>query len=180
MFNYILSLHIIFIVTWFAGMFYIVRLFIYNREALDMDEPQRSVLQKQYNVMIKRLWFGITWPSAILTLIFGPWMFILYVHGGPVPGWLWTKIAFVAGLYLYHLSLHKIFRQQSKGIFKYSSYQLRMWNELATLFLFIIVFLVVLKNSLDMVKGMIALIVLAIILMMAIRIYKKIREKGKS
>ncbi|TAN14382.1 MAG: protoporphyrinogen IX oxidase [Chitinophagaceae bacterium] len=179
MFNYILSLHIIFIVTWFAGMFYIVRLFIYNREALDMDEPQRSVLQKQYNVMIKRLWFGITWPSAILTLIFGPWMFILYVHGGPVPGWLWTKIAFVAGLYLYHLSLHKIYRQQSKGIFKYSSYQLRMWNELATLFLFIIVFLVVLKNSLDMVKGMIALIVLAIILMMAIRIYKKVREKGK-
>lgn len=180
MFNYILSLHIIFIVTWFAGMFYIVRLFIYNREALDMDEPQRSVLQKQYNVMIKRLWFGITWPSAILTLIFGPWMFILYVHGGPVPGWLWTKIAFVTGLYLYHLSLHKIYRQQSKGIFKYSSYQLRMWNELATLFLFIIVFLVVLKNSLDMVKGMIALIVLAIILMMAIRIYKKIREKRKS
>lgn len=179
MFNYILSLHIIFIVTWFAGMFYIVRLFIYNREALDMDEPQRSVLQKQYNVMIKRLWFGITWPSAILTLIFGPWMFILYVHGGPVPGWLWTKIAFVAGLYLYHLSLHKIYRQQSKGIFKYSSYQLRMWNELATLFLFIIVFLVVLKNSLDMVKGMIALIVLAIILMMAIRIYKKVRENGK-
>jgi putative membrane protein len=178
-FNYILSLHIIFIVTWFAGMFYIVRLFIYNREALDMDEPQRSVLQKQYNVMIKRLWFGITWPSAILTLIFGPWMFILYVHGGPVPGWLWTKIAFVAGLYLYHLSLHKIYRQQSKGIFKYSSYQLRMWNELATLFLFIIVFLVVLKNSLDMVKGMIALIVLAIILMMAIRIYKKVRENGK-
>ena len=180
MFNYILSLHIIFIVTWFAGMFYIVRLFIYNREALDMDEPQRSVLQKQYNVMIKRLWFGITWPSAILTLIFGPWMFILYVHGGPVPGWLWTKIAFVAGLYLYHLSLHKIYRQQSKGIFKYSSYQLRMWNELATLFLFIIVFLVVLKNSLDMVKGMIALIVLAIILMMAIRIYKKVREKKRS
>lgn len=161
-------------------MFYIVRLFIYNREALDMDEPQRSVLQKQYNVMIKRLWFGITWPSAILTLIFGPWMFFLYVHGGPVPGWLWTKIAFVAGLYLYHLSLHKIYRQQSKGIFKYSSYQLRMWNELATLFLFIIVFLVVLKNSLDMVRGMIALIVLAIILIMAIRIYKKIREKGKS
>lgn len=179
MFNYILSLHIIFIVTWFAGMFYIVRLFIYNREALDMDEPQRSVLQKQYNVMIKRLWFGITWPSAILTLIFGPWMFILYVHGGPVPGWLWTKIAFVAGLYLYHLSLHKIYRQQSKGIFKYSSYQLRMWNELATLFLFIIVFLVVLKNSLDMVKGMIALIVLAIILIVATRIYKRVREKKK-
>lgn len=177
MFNYILSFHIIFIVTWFAGMFYIVRLFIYNREAQDMEEPQKSVLHRQYNIMIKRLWFGITWPSAILTLVFGPWMFILYVHGGPVPGWLWTKIAFVAGLYLYHLSLHKIYRQQSKGVFKYSSFQLRMWNEVATLFLFIIVFLVVLKSSLNMVKGMIGLIVLAVILMLAIRIYRKIREK---
>lgn len=177
MFDYILSLHIIFIVTWFAGMFYMVRLFIYNREAQDMEEPQRSVLQKQYNVMIKRLWFGITWPSAILTLIFGPWTMILYLQGGPVPGWLWTKLAFVAGLYLYHLSLHKIYQEQAKGIFKRTSYQLRMWNEVATLFLFIIVFLVVLKSNLNMIKGMIALIILAAILMIAIRIYKKVREK---
>src|SRR5699024_471793 len=77
-YQYIIALHIIFIVTWFAGLFYMVRLFIYNREAQDKEEPERRILQGQYKVMIKRLWLGITWPSAILTFIFGPWMFILY------------------------------------------------------------------------------------------------------
>lgn len=179
MFNYILSLHIIFIVTWFAGMFYMVRLFIYNREAQDMEETHRAILQKQYNVMIKRLWLGITWPSAILTLIFGPWTMILFLQGSPIPGWLWTKLAFVAGLYLYHLSLHRMYLQQKQGIFKYTSNQLRIWNEVATLFLFAIVFLVVLKSSLNMIKGIIALIILAIILMVAIRIYRRVRGKTK-
>lgn len=160
-------------------MFYMVRLFIYNQEAQDMEEPERAILQKQYNVMIKRLWLGITWPSAILTLIFGPWMMILYLQGSAVPDWLWTKIAFVAGLYLYHLSLHRIYIEQKKGIFKRTSSQLRIWNEVATLFLFAIVFLVVLKSSMNMIKGMIALIILAIILMIAIRIYKRIREKKR-
>jgi putative membrane protein len=179
MFNYILALHIIFIITWFAGLFYVVRLFIYNREAQDMEEPGRSILQKQYGVMMRRLWYGITWPSAILTLIFGPWMFILYVHGGTVPGWLWLKLGFVAGLYFYHFSLHRIYREQMRGIFRYTSLQLRIWNEAATLFLFAIVFLVVLKSSLNMIKGLIALIVLAALLMIAIRIYKKLREKKR-
>lgn len=178
MFNYILALHIIFIVTWFAGLFYMVRLFVYNREAQDMEEPQRSILYKQYNIMIKRLWLGITWPSAILTLIFGPWMMIMYVNGR-VPGWLWIKLVFVLGLYLYHFSLHKIYKQQRSGIFKYTSSQLRIWNEVATLFLFAIVFLAVLKNGLDMVKGLIALIILAVLLMIAIRIYKRVRESSK-
>ncbi len=176
MFNFILALHIIFIVTWFSGLFYVVRLFIYNREAQDMEEPERAILHQQYNLMIRRLWLGITWPSAILTLIFGPWVAILYVQGN-IPGWLWTKLAFVLGLYLYHFSLHRIYLRQKKGIFKYTSSQLRIWNEVATLFLFAIVFLVVLKSSLNMVKGLIALILLAFILVIAIRIYRKIREK---
>lgn len=179
MYRYILALHIIFIVTWFAGMFYVVRLFIYNREAQDMEEPRRGILQRQYEVMIRRLWFGITWPSAILTLIFGPWMFILYVGKNPVPGWLWLKLGFVAGLYLYHFSLHRLYKSQRAGIFRYSSTQLRAWNEVATLFLFAIVFLVVLKSSLDMLQGLLGLLLLGILLMMAIRIYKRIRERSR-
>jgi putative membrane protein len=180
MFLYILSLHIIFIVTWFAGLFYVVRLFIYNREAQDMEEPQRTILQKQYNLMIKRLWLIITWPSAILTLIFGPWMFILYVDGGKVPAWLGVKLGFVAALYFYHFSLHRIYREQQRGVFRHTSLQLRRWNEVATLLLFAIVFLAVLKSTLNMVKGLIALLVLAVVLMIAIRIYKKVRERRKS
>src|SRR5678809_854053 len=125
---YIKALHIIFIVTWFAGMFYIVRLFVYNAEAAQKSEPEKSILGAQLNLMIRRLWFGITWPSAVLTLIFGPWMWYLL---GVLPGWLMIKLAFVIGLYAYHLSLHIIYRQQAAGIFKYSSQQLRIWNEVA-------------------------------------------------
>ena len=78
MYLYVKALHIIFIVTWFSGLFYIVRLFIYNREAAEKEEPEKSILQKQFSIMIKRLWFGITWPSAVLTLIFGAWLWHLY------------------------------------------------------------------------------------------------------
>ncbi|RYG51599.1 MAG: protoporphyrinogen IX oxidase, partial [Chitinophagaceae bacterium] len=144
MYEYVKALHIIFIVTWFSGMFYIVRLFIYNTEASQKSEPEKSILNKQFTIMIRRLWFGITWPSAILTLIFGGWMLYLF---GSVPAWLAIKIAFVAGLYLYHLSLHNIFMQQMKSVFKYSSTQLRLWNEVATIFLIAIVMLVEVKQA---------------------------------
>ncbi|MDR9488704.1 CopD family protein, partial [Salibacter sp.] len=70
---YIKALHIIFVVTWFAGLFYIVRLFIYHTEAEQRSEPEKSILQSQFRLMEKRLWYGITWPSAVLTMIFGIW-----------------------------------------------------------------------------------------------------------
>ena len=115
MYLYLKAIHIIFVVTWFAGMFYIVRLFIYNTEANEKVEPERSVLQKQFSIMIKRLWLGITWPSAILTLIFGPWVMLnarwdklLFEPAGK---WLLIKLIFVLLLYFYHFSLHNIYKQ---------------------------------------------------------------------
>ncbi len=174
MYFYIKALHIIFIVTWFSGMFYIPRLFIYNTEAQEKPEPDRSILQKQFGIMIKRLWLGITWPSAILTLIFGTWMGYLY---GSIPTWLWMKLGFVAALYLYHFSLQKIYSQQAKGIFRYTSQQLRIWNEIATVFLIAIVMLVSVKQEISIVWGIAGLIVFIVILMAAIRIYKIIRNK---
>ena len=71
------SLHIIFVVCWFAALFYIVRLFIYHVEAQGKDEIVRRTLQDQYKIMQKRLWYIIGWPSMILTFIFGVWMLIL-------------------------------------------------------------------------------------------------------
>ena len=71
---YIKSLHIIFIVTWFAGLFYLVRLFIYHTEAHQKQEPDRSILISHFKLAEKRLFFGITYPSMILTYIFGFWM----------------------------------------------------------------------------------------------------------
>ena len=175
MYNYIKALHIIFIVTWFSGMFYIVRLFIYNTEAEEKEPMARDILRSQFSTMIKRLWLGITWPSAILTVIFGSWLAFLF---GVIPGWLWIKLMFVTGLLLYHFSLHYIYRQQIRGIFKFSSQQLRIWNEVATIFLVAIVMQVVVKQAISMLWGIVGLVLFAILLMAAIRIYKYIRTRN--
>lgn len=171
---YVKALHIIFVVTWFSGLFYIVRLFIYNREAFDKPEPEKSVLQMQFNLMSRRLWFGITWPSAILTFIFGSWMLYLY---GSLPDWLIMKLVLVLLLFLYHFSLQIIFKQQQKGIFKYTSQQLRVWNEVATIFLVAIVFVVVVKQGISLVYGLGGLSLFVVFLMLAIRLYKTMRDK---
>jgi putative membrane protein len=176
---YIKALHIIFVVTWFAGLFYMPRLFIYNTEAQEMEEPERKVLQKQFGIMLRRLWFGITWPSAIITLVMGT--LVLFTSGFhqivfSLEGrWLLTKLFFVVLLYGYHYSLHIIFLQQMRGVFMFSSNQLRIWNEVATIFLFAIVMLVVVKQAMSAVWGLLALLSLIVVLMVAIRIYKYFR-----
>lgn len=182
MYAYLKALHIIFIVTWFAGMFYIVRLFIYNAEAAGKEEPEKSILQKQFSIMIKRLWLGITWPSAILTLIFGPWVMLQgnwdRVLGDETGRWLLVKLVFVALLYAYHFSLHALYRQQAAGRFRYSSQKLRLWNEVATIFLVPIVMLATVKSSLSWLWGLIGLIGFIVVLMCAIKIYKIIRTRN--
>ena len=173
MYFYVKALHIIFIVTWFSGLFYIVRLFVYTAEAKDQPEPERSILLKQFLIMQKRLWYGITWPSAVLTLIFGTWMGFLY---GSLPAWLLVKLCFVAALFAYHFFIHSIFLQQKKGIFRWSSQQLRIWNEVATILLVAIVMLAVVKQLLSVAWGIGVLVIFAILLMIAIKIYKRFRK----
>ncbi len=176
MIKYILPLHIIFIVTWFAGLFYIVRLFIYHTEAEKKPEPEKTILQNQYKIMERRLWYGITWPSAILTYIFG--FTLLYtLYGWAPPAWLLIKLLFVFGLTLYHLQNHFILRKLQKNKVTWTSMQLRMWNELATIFLFAIVFIVTLKDTVSFLWGIIGVLLLGFMLWGATLIYKKAREK---
>ena len=174
MYFYIKALHIIFIVTWFAGMFYMPRLFIYNTEAQEKEAVEKSILQKQFTIMMTRLWYGITWPSAVLTLLFGPWTWLML---NALPQWLLVKLVFVVFLYGYHFSLHRIYKQQVHGIFKYSSQQLRIWNEVATIFLVAIVMLATVKQGLSAVWGLGGLALFVILLMSAIKLYKNIRAK---
>jgi putative membrane protein len=176
MYFYIKALHIIFIVTWFSGMFYIVRLFIYNTEAGEKNEIEKDILRRQFSIMIKRLWLGITWPSAILTLIFGIWLAVLY---GSIPNWLLLKLGFVILLYAYHFTLQKIYTQQLQNIFSYTSQQLRLWNEVATVLLIAIVMMAVVKQAMSLVWGLTGLILIMILLMSAIKIYKIVRTKNK-
>ena len=173
---YLKALHIIFVITWFAGLFYIVRLFIYHTEALQKQEPDKTILSDQLALMSKRLWYIIAWPSAVLTLIFGTSLLVSQ------PAWLkmpfmHIKLTFVALLFVYHIACHKLFVLLQAGISKYSSTQLRVFNEVATIILFAVVFLIVLRNQLSWIWGTVGLISFAIILMMAIKLYKKFRKK---
>ncbi len=144
MYPYLKALHIIFFVTWFAGLFYTVRLFVYNTEAFKKAGQAQLTMVNQFNIMIRRLWLAITWPSCLLTLFFGGWLLTYY----PVlPHWLLVKLIFVAALVTYHLSLHAIYLQQRRLVFRYSHRMLRIWNELPTVFLVVIVFLAVTKSA---------------------------------
>jgi putative membrane protein len=174
-FLYLKSVHIIFVVTWFAGLFYMPRLLIYITESYDKQEPEKSILLKQLNVMASRLWYGITWPSAVLTLGLGT-AFIVHQPEWLMEGFMHIKLTLVFFLYLYHFSIGYIFKLLKKDIVKYSSQQLRLWNEVATLFLVSIVFLIVLKNALSMAWGLAGLGVITLLIMTGLRIYKKYRK----
>ena len=174
---YIKALHIIFVVSWFAGLFYIVRLFIYFAEAEEKEETAKSILQTQYKLMSKRLWYIISWPSAILTSFFAFWMLYLEPSYLLMP-WMHVKLSFVLALYFYHAGCHKIFVQQQKGIVKYTSFKLRIWNEVATILLFAIVFLVVLKSTISWIWGVVGIILFGVLMMLGIKLYKNIRKKN--
>lgn len=181
-YNYLKSLHIIFMVTWFAGLFYIVRLFVYQIEANDKPSPEKEILQKQYKIMTYRLWYIITWPGAILASIFGFWMLFFTQMGQTwlqMP-WMHVKLGFVFLLYLYHLKCHQIYKQLQNDSTKYTSGFMRLWNEGATIILFSVVFLVVLKSAVNWVFGVVGIILFSMLLMMGYKFYKNIREKNQS
>jgi putative membrane protein len=151
-YNYIKSLHLIFVVTWFAGLFYEPRLFIYHIEASKKSTPAKEILEKQLKIMARRLWYIITWPSAILATIFAIWLLVL------MPEWLYQswmliKTGFILLLYAY-------------------------WNEGATLFLFAIVFLAIVKSAIHWVFMVLGTFGLIVFLMLAIKLYKRLREKS--
>lgn len=174
---YIKSLHIIFVVTWFAGLFYIPRLFVYQIEAFHKSSPEKEILGKQLKLMAKRLWFIITWPSSILAIFFG--LALIYCNPGLLQAsWMHVKLSFVLVLILYQIQTHIYYKQLQKDVVKKSSSFMRLWNEGATFILFAVVFLVVLKNSLNWIFGVVGIIVLGILLMLGYKIYKNIRAKN--
>ena len=175
-YNYIKALHLIFIITWFAGLFYIPRLFIYILEAQKKSDLEKEILTNQLNLMSKRLWYIITWPSAILAIFFG--LILIYL----VPSWLmqqWMliKLVFAGLLIIYHLKTHSMYIEFNNGVYKYSSTFMRFWNEGATVILFSIVFLVSIKNTFSWIFGLFGLIGLIFILILGIRFYKRTKNK---
>src|SRR6187402_473507 len=172
MYQYVLAIHIIFVVCWMAGLFYMVRLFIYHTEAQDKPEPDRTILSKQFEIMESKLWWIIATPSMYLVIAAGIGM--LYILPGYLKEpWMHVKLTFVFGLIIYHFICQNKMKQMRNGVYKWTSTQLRLWNELATLLLFAIVFLVVLKNAVNWIYGVIGIVALSVILMLAVKIYKR-------
>ncbi len=140
------SLHIIGVVVWFAGLFYLVRLFIYHVEANEFEPKLKLAFQDQYSLMEKRLANIITTPGMILSVSMAVGMLSLQ------PAWLnerWMqfKLAFVAGLLAYHFLCYRLMNSLSKGQCEWNGKQLRALNELPTLLLVVIIMLVVFKNQ---------------------------------
>jgi putative membrane protein len=159
-----------------AGLFYIVRLFVYHTEAQERPEMERKILSDQFEIMERKLMNIISTPAMLLTLIAGISMLCIQPEWLKQP-WMHVKLTFVVGLVAYHFICIQKMKQMRQGIYTWSSTQLRIWNEVATIFLFAIVFLVVLKNTLSWIFGVLGIIAFSMIIMSAVKIYKYYRLK---
>ncbi len=174
---YLKSLHLIFVVSWMAGLFYIVRLFIYHTEANERPEAERNILQRQFELMESKLWNIITTPAMLLAVLAGLGM--IYLNPALLEmDWMLVKLGFVLGLLVYHFLCQRLMNQLKRGVFSFSSTQLRIWNEVATIFLVAIVFTVVLKSAIDWIYGLVGLILFSILIMSAVKIYKYYRQRS--
>jgi putative membrane protein len=131
------SLHIIFMVTWFAGLFYLPRLFVYHAAAQDRASLER------FRLMERRLFWGIMTPGGVLTIAFGVWLWLGWFR--PAAGWLHAKIALVALLAGYHLWCWRLLKDFAAERNSKSGRWLRWFNEFPTVILVATVLLVVLK-----------------------------------
>ena len=174
---YIKSLHLIFVITWFAGLFYIPRLFVYQIEASEKASPEKEILGKQLKLMAKRLWYIITWPSAVLATLFAIWLLILQPYFLEL-AWMQVKLGFIVLLIIYHLKTHQYYKQLQNDDVKHTSGFMRIWNEGATFILFAVIFLAILKNAMNWIFGVIGIVVLGILIMLGFKLYKRIREKN--
>ena len=175
---YIKAVHVIFIVSWFAGLFYMPRLFIYHTESQEKNKEVARLFSLQFQVMEQKLWRIITTPAMILSLLSGIGL-ILINPGWLSQTWMQIKLVMVLLLVIYHYFTYRIYKEMQADLFTWTSNSLRMWNEGATLLLVAIVFLVVLKNGFSWIWGIIGIILLGFILTIAIRLYRLYLEKKK-
>lgn len=170
------ALHVVGFVSWFAGLFYIVRLFIYHVEAEARPEPERGVLTAQLALMERRLWFAITVPAMVLTLVAGgslAGMYITAAGGFGAQPWLHVKLTLVAALVVYTIVCGRIRKQLAAGRCAWTSPRLRLWNELATLLLVAIVMVAVFKSLFDALWGTLALVAFGLVLAAAVRLARR-------
>ena len=168
-------IHIIFVVSYFAGIFYMVRLFIYHTEALEKEEPERSILHKQFSFMEERLWNIITVPALILMVLSGIYMFYAMQWVYFTQGWMHVKLLFIVFLFVYHYYSWRIMKRLQAGQTTLTSVQLRMLNEVATIILFVVVFAVVLRGYFIAYwyASLLAFVAMGVLIMLVVKLVNK-------
>ena len=172
------AFHLIGIVVWFAGLFYLVRLFVYHAEAEQESEPAKTILKNQYEIMEKRLYNIITTPGMILTVA----MAVGLISTEPEilkSGWLHIKFLFVGLLLTYHFWCGRIMRKLEKGENNWTGQQFRALNEAPTILLVVIVLLAVFKNSLPLDLTTWLIVALVILMVASIQLYAKRRKRDQ-
>ena len=172
------AFHLIGVVVWFAGLFYLVRLFVYHAEAAQEPEPAQSILKKQYEIMEKRLYNIITTPGMVVTVA----MAIGLISTEPEilkSGWLHIKLAFVLLLLGYHFYCGRIIKKLANDECQWTGQQFRALNEAPTVFLVVIVLLAVFKNNLPLDLTTWLIVALIIAMAASIQLYAKKRRKDK-
>lgn len=172
------SLHIIFVVTWFAALFYMPRLFVYDVEAREKPIIEQEILLRQLQLMQRRLWYGISWPSMIITLILGSWLAVLRNYDPMNADFMWLniKIGLVVLLMVYHIACQQIMTKLKRNQVPWGSQGMRLWNEVPTLLLFAVVFLVVYQQTSGLWYGVGGLLGLLLLIMGGIKVYRLIRK----
>ena len=168
-------IHIIFVVSYFAGLFYMVGLFIYHTEALEKEEPERSILHKQFSFMEERLWNIITIPALILMVLSGIYMFYAMQWVYFTQGWMHVKLLFIVFLFVYHYYSWHIMKRLQAGQTTLTSVQLRMLNEVATIILFVVVFAVVLRGYFVAYwyASLLAFVAMGVLIMLVVKLVNK-------
>lgn len=172
------AFHIVGIVVWFAGLFYLVRLFIYHVEANQEPEPARTILKNQYQIMEKRLYSIITTPGMLVTVA----MAIGLLTTEPdvlKEGWLHVKLGFVVLLIGYHHYCKRLMKQLAEDKCKWNSQQLRALNEAPTVMLIVIVLLAVFKNNLPTDITVWGIVGLVVAMAATIQLYARKRRKDQ-
>jgi len=169
------TLHIVGVVVWFAGLFYLVRLFIYHREAAELEPPIRAAFEAQYSLMERRLANIITTPGMVVAVAMAVGLLSVnpaWLH----QGWMQAKLAFVAALLAYHAFCYRLMGQLQSGSCTWSGRQLRALNELPTLLLVVVVMLVVFKNQFPTGAATWFLVALVIAMAASIQFYARWRR----
>jgi putative membrane protein len=183
------ALHVVGFVSWFAGLFYLGRIFVYDEEASGKTEPERTILKQQFNLMEWRVYriicnpaMMITWTAGLIMLGLGLFSPLIpnYLTSG-TPGWMHLKLLLLVLMTIYHLWNKRIIRRMEAGARPFSSWQYRLLNEMPTLFLISISYIAVYGkagtlNYLYLFGGIIAFIGL---IFLGARAYKKAREKAQ-